>query len=166
MSCAGTGSNRSRNRNNHNREAGHYNRSSYNNYTAVPTPQTGGRLRMMITAGPGSPIGWPAESVGPSLVYTKPCIESLLFEDTNGQIKPWLATEWKIAHDQKSITFTLRKDVKFHDGSDFNAQAVKFNLEASKNAKKSGTDIWTSLEVIDDYTFRSAYLQVSKYNFK
>ena len=78
----------------------------------------------MITAGPGSPIGWPAEAVGPSSVYNKPCIEPLLFEDPNGQIKPWLASEWKIAPDMKSITFNLRKDVKFSDGSTLDANDV------------------------------------------
>jgi peptide/nickel transport system substrate-binding protein len=117
-------------------------------------PQYGGRLRIMIKAGPGSPIGWPAEAVGPALVYTKPCLESLLFEDTNGNIKPWLATGWEIAPDQKSVTLTLRKGVKFHDGTDFNAQAAKWNLEEAIKSKKSGTSVWKSIDVIDDYTIK------------
>jgi peptide/nickel transport system substrate-binding protein len=123
-------------------------------------PQYGGRLRYMIGAGPGSPIGWPPEVVGPSGVYNRPTMESFLFEDPNGVLKPWLATDWKIAPDLKSITFTLRKDVKFQDGTAFNAQAVKFNLEASKSVQKSGTEVWSSIDVIDDYTVR---LNVSKF---
>ena len=127
---------------------------------STATPQYGGRLRIIIGSGPGGVIGWPPETVGAASVYTKCCVESLLFEDTNGNIKQWLATDWKIASDQKSITFTLRKGVKFHDGSDFNAQVVKFNLDATKAAKKAGTDIWASVDVIDDYTVR---LNLSQY---
>ncbi len=57
------------------------------------------------------------------------------------------------------ITFTLRKGVKFHDGTDFNAEAVKFNLEAKKAAKMSGTEDWSSIDILDDYTVRINLLQ-------
>ena len=42
---------------------------------------------------------------------------------------PWLAESYKVADDKKSITFTLRKGVKFSDGSDLTADVVKWNLE-------------------------------------
>jgi peptide/nickel transport system substrate-binding protein len=41
-------------------------------------------------------------------------------------IEPLLATEWKSSADKKVWDFTLRSGVKFHDGSDFNADAVVF----------------------------------------
>ncbi|MFC1533126.1 ABC transporter substrate-binding protein [Thermodesulfobacteriota bacterium] len=71
-----------------------------------------------------------------------------------GRILPWLATGWKIASDKKSITFTLRKGVKFHDGTDFNAEAAKWNMDQMKAKKKSGTSVWSSIDIIDDYTIR------------
>src|SRR5882757_11517816 len=50
--------------------------------------------------------------------------------DRPGKLIPGLATEWKVdAADKKKWLFTLRRDVKFHDGSAFNADAVIWNLE-------------------------------------
>ncbi len=44
-------------------------------------------------------------------------------------LEPSLATEWKASQDSKAWTFKLRTGVKFHDGTDFDAEAVKFNFE-------------------------------------
>ena len=43
-------------------------------------------------------------------------------------IEPCLATSWEISADGKEIIFHLRKGVKFHDGTDFNADAVVFSF--------------------------------------
>ncbi len=65
-----------------------------------------------------------------------------------------MASDYKIASDKKSVIFTLRKGVKFHDGTDFNAEAAKFNLEGMKAAKRPGTADWAAIDVVDDYTIR------------
>ncbi|MFX8731428.1 ABC transporter substrate-binding protein, partial [Acinetobacter baumannii] len=52
-------------------------------------------------------------------------------------IVPQLATGWTWAPDQKSITFDLRPGVKFHDGTAFDAEAVKFNIERMTTMKDS-----------------------------
>ncbi|SHI14869.1 nickel transport system substrate-binding protein [Sporobacter termitidis DSM 10068] len=54
--------------------------------------------------------------------------ESLVNYD-NGEIKPGLAESWKISDDGLVYTFNLRKGVKFSDGTDFNAEVVKLNLQ-------------------------------------
>ena len=79
-------------------------------------------------------------------------LESLLRQDNKGNIIPWLAESYKIADDLKSITFNLRKGVKFHDGSDFNAEAAKWNLDNFIQAKMESS--WASVDILDDYTIR------------
>src|SRR5262245_66441458 len=55
--------------------------------------------------------------------------ENLLYRGPDGKLAPWLAESWTPAADGRSITFKLRRDVKFHDGTPFNAEAVKFNFD-------------------------------------
>lgn len=61
------------------------------------------------------------------------CVTKLVYEGLvtydKGQIKPLLAESWEFNEDGTSLTLHLKKGVKFHDGSDFNAEAVKKNLE-------------------------------------
>src|SRR6478735_6462128 len=52
-------------------------------------------------------------------------------------IAPQLAQSWEWAPDQKAITFKLRPGVKFHDGTSFDAEAVKFNIERMLTMKDS-----------------------------
>src|SRR5207237_666689 len=50
---------------------------------------------------------------------------------------PWLATKWSISADGKSYTFNLRTDVKYHDGTAFDAASAKWNLDRYRNTKES-----------------------------
>lgn len=51
------------------------------------------------------------------------------YTDGTLEVEPALATDWEISDDGLTYTFNLRDDVQFHDGSDFNADAVVFNFE-------------------------------------
>jgi len=79
-------------------------------------------------------------------------VENLLRTDDKGVPIPWLATGWTVSSDYKSITFTLRKGVKFHDGTDFNAAALKYNLETTAKSPMPELKAITSVDIIDDYT--------------
>ena len=65
--------------------------------------------------------------------------ENLLFRGPDGKLVPWLAESWTTAKDGRSATFKLRRDVKFHDGTQFNAESVKFNFDRIPSAWKSRT---------------------------
>ncbi|MGD0808067.1 MAG: ABC transporter substrate-binding protein, partial [Anaerolineales bacterium] len=55
--------------------------------------------------------------------------DTLIFRDPAGGFVPGLAQGWEISADGLQYTFFLRSDVHFQDGTPFNAQAVKVNLE-------------------------------------
>jgi ABC-type transport system substrate-binding protein len=71
-------------------------------------------------------------SMNPSLAGTNTVTlinEGLLLPDDKNQAAPALAESWEMSPDATTYTFKLRKGVKFHDGSDFNAAVVKWNVE-------------------------------------
>lgn len=79
----------------------------------------------------------------------------------NGEIVPGLAERWEYNEDQTELTFYLRKDVRFHNGDPFNAEAVKLNLEHKHSnpafySLKGITDI-VNMEVVDDHTLKITY---------
>jgi len=61
--------------------------------------------------------------------------DKLVDTDQNLRIVPMLATSWTVGPDGKTITFKLRQDVKFHDGTPLNAEAVKYNFERMLDPK-------------------------------
>ena len=63
------------------------------------------------------------------------------YKDGTLEVEPSLAESWDISDDGKEYTFQLRKGVKFHDGTDFNAEAVKFNFDRMlvKDHPQAGT---------------------------
>ncbi len=67
---------------------------------------------------------------GESSRVTRQVLEGLLdFEPETFDIKPGLAHDWDVSDDGLTYTFYLEEGVTFHDGTDFNAEAVKVNFE-------------------------------------
>lgn len=95
--------------------------------------------------------GWIWRAVGP--VY-----ETLVIQDLEFQFVPSLARSWSISDDATEFTFELRDDVKFHDGTEFNAEAVKFAFDriadpATESRRAAGLiGPYVSSEVVDPYT--------------
>ncbi|SNS93718.1 nickel transport system substrate-binding protein [Anaerovirgula multivorans] len=88
--------------------------------------------------------------------------ESLVRYGEDGEIQPKLAEDWEISPDGKEYTFKLRKDVKFSDGSSFNAAIAKKNFDVVlSNAERHN---WLELinqieatEVVEEYTLKLVF---------
>ncbi len=68
-----------------------------------------------------------------------------------------LATGFTASDDGLEYTFNLRKGVKFHDGTPFTAEAVKFSIERTTKTGKGAAFIWGDLkevQVVDDFTVK------------
>lgn len=67
---------------------------------------------------------------GESSRVTRQVLEGLLdFDKESFELKPGLAYDWDVSDDGLTYTFHLEEGVTFHDGTDFNAEAVKTNFE-------------------------------------
>lgn len=64
-----------------------------------------------------------------SLQVTNLIFDPLLTLDAKGGVHPGLASAYTVSEDGKTYTFTIRDGVKCHDGSPFDAAAVKFNID-------------------------------------
>jgi peptide/nickel transport system substrate-binding protein len=127
--------------------------------TAAPTStvQTGGVLKILVS-GSSTNFGNPIQMNTPTdNMYGAPAMEGLVKIDPNGNLAPWLATSWTISADGKSMTFTLRQGVKFHDGTEFNAQAAKQSLEMSKAGEWPQFKTVASFEALDNYTLKMTF---------
>ncbi len=79
--------------------------------------------------------------------------EPLVTIDYNYEFRPGLAKSWETSEDGLTWTFKLREGVTFHDGSEFNAEVVKWWLEGMQQGVNSYMfESMTSAEVIDDHT--------------
>ena len=118
---------------------------------STPKVKTGGVLRITLMGEGTESIGYPPKMVKTFSYYdASPAIETLFRFDKQGKLVPWLATGMKSDSATNSITITIRKGVKFHDGTDFNSDAVKWNLDEQKIAKGAGSEKIASVDVIDD----------------
>lgn len=91
--------------------------------------------------------------------------ESLVFLDTDGKLYPWLAESWQYSSNGTSLTFKLRRSVRFHDGTAFDARAVKFTFDSVQDPKlgsQAAIDFlgpYKSTEVLDPHTVRVNWTQ-------
>jgi ABC-type transport system substrate-binding protein len=126
----------------------------------VKKPQTGGIFKV-IQKTRSDVFGYPPRMVGAARNFAAPFFDHLLSVEDNGKYKPVLALSWDTSKDGKAITFKLRRGVTFHDGTPFNAQAAKANIDNLIPPQSTLLDGITSVDVVDDYTLR---LTLRSYN--
>jgi len=95
-------------------------------------------------------------NLGPNNAFSSNVYEALVLQDEQQKLMPGLAVSWKPVNDT-TWEFKLRQGVKFHDGSDFNADDVIFTFERAPNVPNSPSSFGTylkgkSFKKIDDYT--------------
>jgi peptide/nickel transport system substrate-binding protein len=83
--------------------------------------------------------------------------EPLVTLDVKLGVKPGLAESWQ-QPDGKTLVFKLRRGVKFHDGTDFNAEVARFNFNRMKtepkSVRKGEVANIDSVDVVDAYTIK------------
>ena len=62
--------------------------------------------------------------------------DSLVYEGSNGQFTPWLASKWTVNSNATAFTFTIRPGVKFSDGTPLTASAVKYTFDRIESPKE------------------------------
>ena len=91
-------------------------------------------------------------------------MERLIYIDQQNVIHGWLAESWVVSDDQRQVTFILRQGVKFTDGTDFNAEAVKFHFDrildrANASPAKAYYGSLEEVVVLDTYTVKLVFAE-------
>lgn len=103
--------------------------------TSSPSPS---QQSVLIYGSGGQPVNLEPGNIldGNSLIVHQQIYNRLVeFKPGTTELQPSLANSWSVSEDGKTWKFKLRSGVKFHDGTDFNAEAVKFNVERWWDAK-------------------------------
>ena len=123
--------------------------------TPTPTGEQivrGGTLRVVTGAIPNN-LGYPPDKAPSDNYYMLPVIERLCDWDEGGNVIPMLAESWDVDDEALTITWHLQPDVKFHDGTSWNAEALRWNYQmAIDNARLTDAQYVESLEVRDELT--------------
>ncbi|MDQ7843103.1 MAG: ABC transporter substrate-binding protein [Armatimonadota bacterium] len=129
-------------------------------FTAISTaaPRRGGTLRVGLNADPPNMDPHQSTAAVDRQVFQN-LYDKLVDINENLEIVPMLATSWTITEGGRVYTFKLRPNVVFHDGTPFNAEAVKANFDrmldrSFGSPRFSEVNLVTKVEVVDPLTVR------------
>jgi peptide/nickel transport system substrate-binding protein len=131
----------------------------------VQTAKKGGTLKIGVNAEINhNMMSFSMTGASTDYVYAWPIYESLFRPNAKGTLDPWLLKSY--AQDPKALTYTfhIRKNVKFSDGSVFNAKVCKWNLDHYLKVGAKRTALLGSIksvDIVDDYTVK---LQLSTWS--
>ncbi|MFW6116354.1 MAG: ABC transporter substrate-binding protein [bacterium] len=127
--------------------------------TVTPEPAERGELSVgfvEVAAGHLDPM----KAVAPPLIVVYPAFSDALMrlDVETGELEPTLAVSWEHI-DERTLEVKLRQGVKFHNGEDFDANAVKFSFERALDPDlalsiTSRVQNVTDVTVVDRYTVR------------
>ncbi|MFF9114811.1 ABC transporter substrate-binding protein [Streptomyces massasporeus] len=119
------------------------------------TPKAGGTLRIGLASESGA---LNPHTFSANFLVLDGVFDALVGYGPNGKLQPELAESWTVAPDGKSVEFDLRDGVTFHDGTPFDAKAVKWNFDRWVGKKDfsffRASKVITGVEVIDPDTVK------------
>jgi peptide/nickel transport system substrate-binding protein len=132
-------------------------------YEDVPVPE-GDTMSMRINEDPETLDNVKTTSGSAATVMALTFVERLIYIGADNAVHGWLAESWTLSDDQKEVTFKLRQGIKFTDGTDFNADAVKFHFDrildpANASPSKAYFKPLKEAVVIDPYTVKLVFTE-------
>jgi glutathione transport system substrate-binding protein len=134
----------------------------------IAVPGVAFAAKDLVVGVPGNLTGLDAPDLNDNLSQSaaRLIFEGLYMLDEHMKLQPQLAESYEANEDATEFVFHLRKGVTFHDGTPFNAQAVKFSFDRAGNPdnhlkRQSLYVMIAHTDVVDDYTVR----MVLKYPF-
>ena len=128
--------------------------------TNQTTGEKHGGVMRMITGIIPQVLGYPPEMGPQDITLAFPALEPLMSYAANNDLVPFLCEKVDIEPEKATVTFHLKKGVKFHDGSDLTAETVKWNYQISIDAKKlQYYEMVKSIDVLDEHTLRVSLTQ-------
>lgn len=86
----------------------------------------------------------------PQALISTQYLEPLVGRSSHGEIEPWLATQWQVSADNLTWDFTLKDGVTFTDGTPFDAEAVKANIEHLQDPETGSSTGYLAVEKIEE----------------
>ncbi|OGN95371.1 MAG: hypothetical protein A2Y89_02220 [Chloroflexi bacterium RBG_13_51_18] len=118
------------------------------------TGASGGTLRCISGAIPNN-LGYPPEKAPSDNFLMLPVLERLAEWDEGGNMIPVLAESWDVDADAMTITWNLKQSIKFTDGSDWNAEALRWNFQLGiDNNRLTDGQYVESLEVVNAHALK------------
>ncbi|MEQ6390884.1 glutathione ABC transporter substrate-binding protein [Bacillaceae bacterium S4-13-58] len=132
--------------------------STTNNNSGNDGGQAGGELIISVLSDATQLDPHKGTDIPSANVYYGKIFEGLVSQDENMEIQPSLAESWEQL-DELTWEFKLRKGVQFHDGADFNAEAVKKNFERildpeTASPRSNLFEMIVEMNVIDEHTIQ------------
>lgn len=121
----------------------------------------GGTLNVLINPEPPVLVSV-FQTTGPALAVSSKVLEGLLAYDFDLRPQPQLATAWNVSPDGLRYTFTLRRNVRWHDGTPFSSADVAFSIELLRTVHPRGRSTFANVVKVTTPDAVTAIVELSK----